>query len=472
MEIFSSYNLIIELSAIVIISFWFNGISKKTNIPSVLMLIVLGIILQYVIKYFEPTMPEFDGALEVLGTIGLIMIVLEAALELELKREKLWPIVKSMAIALIGLIGSAWVAALIIYQFTPEMTMQSAWLYATPLSILSSAIIIPSVGGLTDAKKEFHIYESTFSDIMGIMMFYFLTGGLDPAQDSGVVGFAGNIILTIIIAVVASYGIILIFQRIKSQAKLFLLIAVLLLLYAIGKKMHLSSLIIILIFGLIVKNINLFFPGKTAIFLDNNKMKQIYHELHIITLETAFVIRTFFFVIFGLSIAIASLFSLNVALISVLIILSIYAIRFVLLRLFYGKDILPQLFIAPRGLITVLLFYAIPDQAKVETFESGVLLFVIIATSLVMTWAMIKDKRKMSTILDEIDEELLERNKAEDAIRESTRKELQEGVSENPETRETADPEEASSPGADDSDPSAQNPDKDSWESGDKNYEG
>ncbi|MCW5516269.1 cation:proton antiporter [Muriicola sp. Z0-33] len=472
MEIFSSYNLIIELSAIVIISFWFNGISKKTNIPSVLMLIVLGIILQYVLKYFEPTLPEFDSSLEVLGTIGLIMIVLEAALELELKKEKLWPIIKSMAIALIGLVGSAWVAALIIYQFTPEMTMQSAWLYATPLSILSSAIIIPSVGGLTAAKKEFHIYESTFSDIMGIMMFYFLTGGLDPSQDAGVAGFAGNIVLTIIIAVVASYGIILIFQRIKSQAKLFLLIAVLLLLYAIGKKMHLSSLIIILIFGLIVKNINLFFPGKTAIFLDNNKMKQIYHELHIITLETAFVIRTFFFVIFGLSIAIASLFSLNVAIISILIILSIYAIRFLLLRLFFGKDILPQLFIAPRGLITVLLFYAIPAQAKVESFESGVLLFVIIATSLIMTWAMIKDKRKMNTLLDEIDKEVLARNQAEDALRESTEEASESVITENPETWEIGDNEETSGQDNNETIEPPETPDTNPNDQQDRNYEG
>lgn len=423
MDILSSFDLIIAASVIVILSFWFNGISKKTNIPSVLMLIVLGIVLQYVLKYFIPDIPDFTGALEILGTVGLIMIVLEAALELELKREKLVPILKSMAIALIGLIGSAWVAALVIYQFIPEMTMQSAWLYATPLSILSSAIIIPSVGGLSEDKKEFHIYESTFSDIMGIMMFYFLAGGLDPAEDSGAAGFAGNIVLTIVIAIIASYALILIFQRIKSQAKQFLLIAILLLLYAIGKKMHLSSLIIILIFGLVIANVKLFFPGKAAIFLENEKIRQVYHELHIITLETAFVVRTFFFVIFGLTILISSLFNLNVALISVLIIASIYAIRFVLLRVFIGKDILPQLFIAPRGLITVLLFYAIPAEAKIETFDSGVLLFVIIATSLIMTWAMIKDKKKMGTMLDEIDEELLERNKAEDALREHNKSE-------------------------------------------------
>jgi len=401
MEILSSYNLIIGASIIVILSFWFNGVSKKTNIPSVLMLIVLGIILQYVMGYFIPNMPNFDGALEILGIVGLIMIVLEAALELELKKEKIIPILKAMAIALIGLVGSAWVAALIIYQFIPEMTMQSAWLYATPLSILSSAIIIPSVSGLSETKKEFHIYESTFSDIMGIMMFYFLIGGLNPAEDTGVAGFAINLFITIVIALAASYAIILIFQRIKSPAKLFLLIAVLLLLYAIGKKFHLSSLIIILIFGLVIANVKLFFPGKLSTFLESEKVNQIYHELHIITLETAFIVRTFFFVIFGITIVMASLLSLSVTLISVLIILSIYAIRFVLLRIFFGSDIIPQLFIAPRGLITVLLFYSIPKEAQVATFESGILLFVIIGTSLIMTWAMIKEGKKMGTLLDD-----------------------------------------------------------------------
>ncbi|WP_321826483.1 cation:proton antiporter domain-containing protein [Maribacter dokdonensis] len=434
MEILSSYNLIIGASLIVVLSFFFNGISKKTNIPAVLMLIVLGILIKITLEFFIPEIPDFKGSLEILGTVGLIMIVLEAALELELKREKLWPIIKSMAVALIGLVGSAYVAALILYQFIPNMTMQSAWLYATPLSILSSAIIIPSVGGLAEEKKEFHIYESTFSDIMGIMMFYFLTGKLNPAEDTGVSGFTLNLVLTIVIALVASYAIILVFQKIKSQAKLFLLIAVLLLLYAIGKKMHLSSLIIILVFGLIVKNVNLFFPGKTKIFLESERMQQIYHELHIVTLETAFVVRTFFFVIFGITIVLSSLLSINVAIVSLLIIASIYAIRFLVLMIFVGKDMLPQLFIAPRGLITVLLFYAIPSEAQIEGFESGILLFVIIATSLVMTWAMIKDKRKMGTLLDEIDEEITERNLTEDAIRASEAIAPTETEGENPQT--------------------------------------
>ncbi len=420
MDIFSSYNIIIEISVILILSFLFNGISKKTNIPSVLLLIVLGVILQYVLKYITSEEVDFFATLEILGIIGLIMIVLEAALELKLQKDKLWPILKSMAIALAGLLLSAWIAALILYQFVPGITMLTAWIYATPLSILSSAIIIPSVSGLKESKKEFHIYESTFSDIMGIILFYFLLGRLEPEEGSVAVEFGGNILLTIVIAFMASYAIILIFQEIRSQAKQFLLISVLLLLYAIGKKFHLSSLIIILVFGLVIANMKLFFGGKLRHFLREDRAEQIYHELHIITLETAFVVRTFFFVFFGMTIVLSSLLSIKVTLVSLLILLSIYAIRYGLLRLLLGKDIFPQLFVAPRGLITVLLFYAIPSEAQVEGFESGILLFVIIGTSLIMTWAMIKDKRKMTTLIDQIDEERMARDEAYDLEEDET----------------------------------------------------
>jgi len=400
MEVLSAYNIIIEASVIIILSFVFGEIARKTNIPSVLMLIILGIGLKFGLDQLGAGSIDFFPVLEVLGIVGLIMIVLEAALELELKRDKYLPIARAFAIALVGLMVSIWVAALILHQFVPGMSMQAAWLYATPLSILSSAIIIPSVSGLVERKREFHIYESTFSDILGIMVFYFLADRFHSSSElgggNGLLSFGGNLLLTIAISVVASYLIVLIFQQIKGQTKLFLLIAVLLLLYAVGKKMHLSSLIIILVFGLLIANMPLFFRGRLGKWLNPKEAEKMYEGLHVITAESAFVVRTFFFVIFGLTISLASLANVQVALVSGLIVLSIYAIRWVILRLFLGRDILPQLFIAPRGLITVLLFYAIPVEAQVPGFEPGILLFIIIGTSLIMTAAMIYDKRRTS----------------------------------------------------------------------------
>ena len=184
MEILTSYDLIIASSIIIILSYFFGEISQKTNVPSVLLLILLGIGIKFGLDALGGRQIDFFPILEVLGIVGLIMIVLEAALDLELKRDKIVPIVKALSIALIGLLASTWVAALILHQFIPEMSMRTAWLYATPLSILSSAIIIPSVSGLKEQKKEFHIYESTFSDILGIMLFYFLAGQLDAAETS------------------------------------------------------------------------------------------------------------------------------------------------------------------------------------------------------------------------------------------------------------------------------------------------
>lgn len=402
MEIFSSYNLIIASSIIVILSFFFTEISKKTNVPSVLMLIVLGILIKLGLDSASDAEFNFLPYLEVLGIVGLIMIVLEAALELKLEREKYIPIAKAFGIALIGLLLSMWVATLILHYLIPDMPMQNAWVYATPISILSSAIIIPSVSGLRQDKKEFHIYESTFSDILGIMVFYFIVAPFEQGgETSDLIGFGGNLFLTIIISLVASYLIVIGFQRIKTHVKLFLLIAILLLLYAIGKKMHLSSLIIILVFGLMIANMKLFFQGTLSHFIDKEHAKDIYEGLHVITIETAFVVRTFFFVVFGLTISLASLANLKVALVSLLILISIYVIRYVILRLFIGKDIMPQLYIAPRGLITVLLFYAIPEGAKIPGFEAGILLYIIIGTSILMTIAMIYDKRRATSAVRE-----------------------------------------------------------------------
>ena len=405
MEVFSTYNAIIAASSILILSFFFGEIAKKTNVPSVLMLIVLGLLIQFGVKESN-ILGEGKNleqlllpVLKLLGTVGVIMIVLEAALELKLEKDKYWSIAKALAIALVCLLSSTYVAALILHYTVDGMTMQLAMLYATPLSILSSAIIIPSVTSLEFTKKEFHIYESTFSDILGIMLFYYLLGDMEPDHVGGLLQFSATTILTLVLAFVASYLIIFIFQHIKSHTKLFLLIAVLLLLYAIAKKFHLSSLIIILVFGLVIANMGLFFRGKLGKYLVVEKANQIYEGLHVITLETAFVVRTFFFVIFGITITLSSMLSFNVALISLAIIASIYIIRWVILTIFFGKDTMPQVFIGPRGLITILLFYSIPDEMLVPGFDKGILLFVIIVTSLIMTWALISDNKVRSKIM-------------------------------------------------------------------------
>ncbi|WP_020530624.1 cation:proton antiporter [Flexithrix dorotheae] len=390
MVVDNSYLLVISVCVIIILSYIFNQVAKKTNVPSVLMLIALGVGIKEALKYFNISLGNhvFD-ILEIIGIVGLIMIVLEAALDLELKKEKAPLIIKSFLVAFFALIVSSGCIAYIIHRVLLYDIFISL-LYAVPLSIMSSAIIIPSVGSLVDSKKEFLIYESTFSDILGIMVFYFLLGSTEASgTGSIVVGIVVNILATVVLSVVASYAIVLLFQRMESQVKLFLLIAVLVLLYAVGKMFHLSSLVIILVFGLLLNNYKVFFKGKLKSLLKESALKLVIHELHIVTFETAFIVRTFFFVIFGITLDLLSLLDVQTALISLSIVATLFVIRFLMLKIFGNKSILPELFVAPRGLITILLFFAIPIEFQQESFSSGILLFTILLTSLIMTMGLI-----------------------------------------------------------------------------------
>lgn len=359
------------------------------------MLIILGVVIQLFIpeKFNTDEYADLD-TLEVIGNVGLVMIVLEAALDLKLARDKTRLIINSFLVALIALIVTTMLVATIIYFMVPNAdTFFKSIIYAVPLSIMSSAIIIPSVGGLTGAKKEFMVYESTFSDIIGIMVFYFLIG-IEPGEGGKEIAsnIFLNILVTLLVSIVLAYLLAFIFQKLKSQVKLFLVIALLMLMYALGKKLHLSSLLIILAFGLVLNNTGLFFRGKLESYMNEEKVKPILRDFHVLTLESAFVIRTFFFVLFGMFITLDSIFSLNVALVSLAVVAVLYAARFLILKLIIRIDIIPQLYLAPRGLITILLFFVIGAHPEfvIEDFNPGILLFVILITSLIMTWALIR----------------------------------------------------------------------------------
>lgn len=384
-----AYLFISGLCVVIIISFFINILARKTNIPSVLLLMLVGVGIQQLLHYFQLE-PDFTSTLEILGIIGLIMIVLEAALDLELKKEK-WPIIwKSFIIAFFSLGFTSLSLAFLIQYFIPDIEFASSMVYAIPLSIMSSAIIIPSVANLNPYKREFLIYESTFSDILGIMFFYMFVENLDSeGMRELTLSIGGEIVITVVISVVLSYVLLYIIQNIKGNARFFLFLAVLILLYSLGKMLHLSSLIIILMFGLFLRNHKVFLFGKLDKWLVDRKIDGVFHQFQMITSETSFLVRTFFFVVFGITLPLLTLLDWKVWLISLLFLTVTYLLRFVLYYVVDNRDTMPQTFIAPKGLISILLFFAIPEELRSNGFQKGILFVVIIATSIVMAWSLI-----------------------------------------------------------------------------------
>ncbi|MFC5272220.1 cation:proton antiporter [Adhaeribacter terreus] len=390
------YSILIFLSLLVIISYGFDLLAKKTKVPSVLMLLACGIGLQYAAEYFGFKFILPRVILEVFGIIGLILIVLEGSLDLELTREKLPIVRKSFLAALLILVLSA-VSIAFIIQFNNDLPFQQCLVNAIPLAVISSAIAIPSVSNLTKDKKEFIIYESTFSDILGIMVFNFAIQD-NFAQTISIFTFLWDLLLILIVSVIGCILLIFFINQITHHTKFFLILAMLVLIYSVSKIFHLSPLLLVLAFGLILNNTDVFVKRRLRNFISTDRLEEEVNQLKIITAESAFLVRTFFFLLFGFSFELIKLLDVEMLFIGSLIITTLTLIRFFYLRFISRSSLFPELFVAPKGLITILLFYSIPPKFLIPNFSEGVLFFVIILTGLIMLFGLQVSKQPLSEI--------------------------------------------------------------------------
>ncbi len=391
--------LLLILSSVVVVSYLFSILSRYIKIPSVLLLLGSGIALRAITDQqdmqitFPPVLVEF------LGVTGLVMIVLEAGLDLKLSGSKKKLIRDSFLSALfIFILSLAGVAAGLHYW------LEEPWLkcivYAIPLSIMSSSIVIPSLHALSPQKKEFLVYEASFSDIIGILVFNFLVAG-EVFSVLAVGSFFLNIIISIVLSLLFSFLLLMIMAKSKLNIKFFLVFALLIFLYVSGKILHLPSLIIILVFGLLMNNWNLVSVKKIQHYFPQKQVEGITHLLHSITAESSFLIRTFFFVLFGFSIDLRLIMNTEVILAGSIIVFTLLIVRFLYLRFFLREQVFPEVVFIPRGLITILLFYKIPGFLKLDSFNEGILFFVILLSSVIMTIGMLFYKYKPDDLVED-----------------------------------------------------------------------
>ncbi len=381
------YVVIMLASLLIVFSYIFTQISKYTKIPSVIFLIGTGVAAQYGVKSMGMEIPNLSQHLGLLGVVGLMMIVLEGALDIEIHRNKIRTILAALATSIIILGVTNSLISCILY-FTLSVDYMTAFLYAIPLSVVSSAIVIPSVHTLIPAKKEFMILEATLSDIFGIMLFSFWIKEPSAGQ-TYFEAISLNIIISVGVSVLMSYFLVYAFLKIKTEIKFFLFLALLALLFSVGEYFHYSALIIILVFGLVLNNTHMFFRGFLKKLVNLDKVKEIRHEFVIITIESSFLIRTFFFVVFGLTMNLEGLFNPESIIIAVLIMMVIFFTRALNLKVFLKSTIFPQMLIAPRGLVTILLFQKIVEHYQIIPFSEAILAWVIIGTNLVMMFGLI-----------------------------------------------------------------------------------
>jgi NhaP-type Na+/H+ or K+/H+ antiporter len=339
-----------------------------------------------------------DNLIPVLGTIGLILIVLEGALELEISKEKSVLILKGFFAALIILVLNIAALQWVFVQLF-QMDTQLATLSAIPLAIISSAVAIPSAASLLNHDREFVVYESTFSDILGIMIFNYALRQFEAQQDligaTPLVSLFLQILGVVIISLAITYVLYRLISQIHHHVKFFLILALLILVYAFGKLFHLPALVTIFIFGIFLSNVKSLLPNFLKTYLDLDQTENELHEFHILTAESTFIVRTFFFLFFGFSIQLTDFNSLQPLLYGVLIIIIMMLLRYLYFTVTTFK-VKPRslVYMSPRGLISILLFIQLKEVSFIDLTNSPiderVLLIVILSSMLIMLIGTLK----------------------------------------------------------------------------------
>ena len=393
-DFYMTTSIIISICTLLLFAYIFDISSARTKIPSVILLLFLGWGVKQVSTFFEIEIPNLTSVLPILGTIGLILIVLEGSLELELTRSKLPFVRKSSLVAFIPIILISFGIATTIHYFS-IISFKAALSNAIPLAVISSSIAIPSAQNLISRNKEFITYESSMSDIFGVILFNFIVFN-DYFSFESISIFLLQIVLIIIISFVATLGLAFLLSKIKHTVKFAPIILLVILIYEISKIYHLPALIFILLFGIFLGNLD---ELKHIKFIERLKPQILNNEVHKfkdLTAEMAFLIRALFFILFGFLIKTSEIINPDTIIWALGITGGIFLIRFILLKLF-KIAISPLLYIAPRGLITILLFLSIPLNQVSPLVNNSLIIQVIILTALVMMLGLMFNNNKAQT---------------------------------------------------------------------------
>ncbi len=383
--------IIITICLLLLAAYAFDISSPLTKIPSVILLLGLGWGLHRGTDWLETDLPNLEGTLPVLGTIGLILIVLEGSLDLDLDRSKLKMVRKASLLAFVPMLLLASGLAVVVTMVSGASFLD-ALTNAIPLAVISSAIAIPTAQAFKGPEREFVIYESSLSDIAGVLAFNFVA--LNEAFELKTFGAFGlQMLVIVVISFLATIALAFLLSRIKHHVKFAPIVLLTILIYAIAKAYHLPGLILILAFGMFLGNLDRFTRFQWIRKLRPEILEMEVKKLKELVMEGAFLIRALFFLVFGYYIKTEDVLD-PVSLVWALgICAAIYGLRALWLW-GSGLRLMPLLFIAPRGLITVLLFLSIPASRSLPMFGPSLIIQVVLISSLMMMVGTMFSKSK------------------------------------------------------------------------------
>jgi Kef-type K+ transport system membrane component KefB len=380
-------SVLLIICGLLLLAYVFDISSSRTRIPSVILLLLLGWGMQQITLLLDIRVPDMEPALPALGTIGLILIVLDGTLEIDLDRSKFPLISKSAIMAFLPLLLMSLILGYA-FSFFGGVSFKTGVTNAIPFGVISSAIAIPTVRHLIAPQREFITYDSCLSDVFGVIFFNFVA--LNESIGWAAVGsFVMEMILVIIVSFVATLLLSYLLNHLRHHVKFTPIILMIVFIYIISKEIHLPALLFVMLFGIFLGNVDKLSNYNVIKKMHPGALSREVRKFKELVVELTFLIRAVFFMLFGFFIKTEEILNTNSLMWAIGITVGIFLLRGVLLK-FLKTPLTPILFVAPRGLISILLFLSVPASAVMPFANRSLIVQVIIFTALIMMFGMIK----------------------------------------------------------------------------------
>jgi cell volume regulation protein A len=401
------------IGIVILIGFFANLLFRVTKIPSVLVLIAIGIILGPVTGWLR-----HDALLVIapyFGAVALLVILFEGGLELEIGHVVRHAPRTAIFTAVVFALSMASVT--VVAHLAVGLPLTLALMLGAILGATSPAICMPVVSGLSvrDDVKTVIKLESAMGEVLLIVSVVLLiqsyqTGTADPG--AWVWGFTRSLLVALAVASVA--GVLwsrLVAWMGREPLSYMLTLGVTFLLFFVVEELGGSPAIAVLLFGLLLANMQLIAnrvgPLVHTVFgLDLRDEQFVLGQFMVnITAELSFLVRTFFFVYLGLLLDLSAL-SLSLGGWILLMFGLLLASRRAGIALFEKSGVSfsdaewqAVMALQPRGLATSVVAL-MPVQAGIEG-AAGFPLFafaIIVLSNLYMTGGVLFAQRRLRLV--------------------------------------------------------------------------
>ena len=367
---------------------------RKTSIPDVLVLMLIGILLGPLLGIVTPQ--DFGKIGSLIATIALLVILFEGGTSLNLnvlgKSLKTTGVLTLWCFLLTTLI----VTAFGFYML--DLSLLPAALLGVTLGGTSSAVVIPMVNALCLSEKPTTVLvlESSLTDVLCIVGVFALLqihtqGSVEPGRLVGSVLAA--LIFATIIGVLGGIGWLLVLGKVRGFPNtISSTLAYVFIVYGLTEFLGFSGAIAALAMGITFTNFEKFGLHRLRNIDRNlaplNEMDFVFYR------EAVFLLKTYFFVYLGISIHFGEAY---LALVAVIIVLTVYVMRLILTRFVFRdagyslRDTAFTSMLAPKGLAAAVLA-ALPLQYGVaggEVIRDTTYMVVLVSITLTALLVML-----------------------------------------------------------------------------------